>query len=127
MKAILITINPGLELRGVLPAGETGTAYSATLTAAGGLAPYTFALVVGTLPAGLTFTDGGSGSATITGTPTEAFAGTIVVRLTDANGTSVDRAFVLTIIAAPIVADFLLLESGDFLLLETGGRIELEA
>lgn len=126
MKAILITINPGLELRGVLPGGETGSAYTATLEAVGGVPPYTLALVVGTLPAGLTFTDNADGTATIAGTPSEAFAGTIVVRLTDALGASVDRAFALTIIAVPDAPEFLLLESGDFLLLETGDKTLLE-
>ena len=48
-----------------LPDGEVGTAYSAQLLTAGGVAPFTFELV-GTLPDGLTMNSAGL----ITGTPT---------------------------------------------------------
>ena len=51
-----------------LPVGHVTTAYDATLSAAGGLAPYTWTLTGGTLPAGLHL-DGAAG--TLTGTPTQ--------------------------------------------------------
>ena len=35
-----------------LPAGSIETAYSQTLTGSGGIAPYSFSLVSGSLPAG---------------------------------------------------------------------------
>lgn len=50
-----------------LPAGQVGTAYTATLAATGGTKPYTWSLSSGTLPAGLTLT---ASSGTIAGTPT---------------------------------------------------------
>ena len=53
----------------VLPAPAAGVAYSQTLTASGGTAPYTF-VGVGTLPAGLTFTTTSPTTALISGTPT---------------------------------------------------------
>jgi hypothetical protein len=46
--------------------GAVGTAYSATLQAAGGTMPYSWSLASGSLPVGLTF----SSSGTISGTPT---------------------------------------------------------
>jgi len=52
-----------------LPAGVEGTAYNQTIAATGGLAPYTFSIVVpgtGALPAGLTISSAG----VISGTPT---------------------------------------------------------
>ena len=49
-----ITISPA-----TLAAATAGTAYSATLTASGGTAPYTFALLSGTLPGGITLSPGG--------------------------------------------------------------------
>jgi hypothetical protein len=52
-----------------LPSGEVGTPYSATLLASGGTAPYTWSLVSGTLPSGVTLT---AASGAITGTPTQA-------------------------------------------------------
>jgi hypothetical protein len=52
-----------------LPAATLNTAYSTTLTATGGVAPYTFTLANGTaLPAGLTL----SAAGVISGTPTTA-------------------------------------------------------
>jgi hypothetical protein len=54
-----------------LPAATVGVAYSQTITASGGVAPYTFSLDPSSaaLPPGLTFTPG-AGQATIAGTPT---------------------------------------------------------
>jgi uncharacterized protein YjdB len=49
-----------------LPNGTIGTAYAATLAASGGIAPYSWAVVGGSLPAGLTLI-GGTGA--INGTP----------------------------------------------------------
>src|SRR5207245_444684 len=48
-----------------LPGATVGAAYSATLTASGGTAPYTWTLASGSLPAGLTL----SSSGVISGTP----------------------------------------------------------
>jgi len=68
-----------------LPAGTVSGSYSQTLSASGGTAPYTWALISGTLPAGLTFN---SSTAVISGTPTAGNgAGTnLSFRVTDANG-----------------------------------------
>ena len=48
-----------------LPVGSVAAVYSYTLTAGGGQPPYTFALISGTLPAGLSLV-----GATVSGTPT---------------------------------------------------------
>ncbi len=59
-----------------LPLGLATVAYSASLTASGGLAPYTWAVATGsTLPAGLSLTASGTGAGTISGTPTAAAVG----------------------------------------------------
>ena len=49
-----------------LPNGQVGVAYSTTLAATGGTAPYTWSLTSGALPAGLSLASSGA----ITGTPT---------------------------------------------------------
>lgn len=56
-----------------LPAGTVGVSYNQTITASGGVSPYTFSLdpASNPLPPSLTFT-AGSNQATITGTPTTA-------------------------------------------------------
>ena len=61
---------PVLTLGGPLPDGQIAQAYSQSLTAAGGTAPYTYAVTAGALPAGLTLAGDGtlSGAATAGGT-----------------------------------------------------------
>jgi Putative Ig domain len=61
-----------------LPGATTGSAYTTTLTASGGTAPYTWSLQSGTLPAGLAI----SGQ-TITGTPTTPGTSSFVLKVTD--------------------------------------------
>ena len=66
----------------MLPAATLNTAYSATLTAAGGVPPYTFALAgSSSLPPGLTL--GSSG--VISGTPTTTGSSSFSVQVTDAS------------------------------------------
>jgi len=66
-----------------LPAGTVGTAYSTTIVAMGGTAPYTFAVTTGTLPTGLALSTGG----VISGTPTAAGTSPFTVTVTDSEAT----------------------------------------
>ncbi|MDB6116236.1 MAG: hypothetical protein JWO08_17, partial [Verrucomicrobiaceae bacterium] len=81
-----------------LPAPTEFTAYSTTLNASGGTAPYTWA-VAGTLPAGLSL---GSSSGTISGTPTAIESRTFTVRATDVNGCLVEKAYTLAV-GCPVI------------------------
>ena len=63
-----------------LPAAVINVPYSATLTAVGGVPPFTWALASGTLPTGLTL----SAAGTISGTPTALGNTTFKVQATDA-------------------------------------------
>jgi len=66
-----------------LPNGQVGSTYSAALAATGGTAPYSWALVSGTLPAGLSLS---SSSGAITGTPTAtASAIALTFKVTDSS------------------------------------------
>src|SRR5579863_4631531 len=65
-----------------LPNGQVGVAYSASLAASGGTAPYTWSLTAGTLPAGLSL----SSSGVISGTPTAAVnAASLTFKVTDSS------------------------------------------
>lgn len=77
-----------------LPGGSPGAAYSTTITAAGGTAPYTWALSSGTLPAGLTLNPS---SGVLSGTPTTAGVSSFNIRATDAASATSTVAFSLTI------------------------------
>ncbi len=91
-----ITISPTS-----LPGGTVGTAYSQTITATGGNAPYAFSLSSGTLPAGLMLSAGG----TISGTPTASGTSTFNLQVTDAFGCIQQRtmAIVISNIACPTI------------------------
>jgi hypothetical protein len=66
-----------------LPNGTVGFPYSATLLAWGGTPPYTWAIVSGNLPVGLTLN---AFTGVISGTPTAAGTSTFTVRVTDVFG-----------------------------------------
>jgi hypothetical protein len=119
---LLFTINPGLEIVGLLPSGVVGNAYTATLAVRGGLAPYTIE-VVSTLPAGLSWVDNGDGTLTISGTPTVTFSGSVQVEASDGTQKAVQKTLQLVVIEPPPIAGYLLWEDGSFLLWEDGGKI----
>jgi len=79
-----------------LPAGAVSTAYSQTLTAAGGTAPYSWSVSAGTLPAGLAL----SAAGVLSGTPTTAESASFTVRVAGANSASSSKDFSVTINAA---------------------------
>jgi hypothetical protein len=68
-----------IVISGTLPNGQLGVAYTASLTATGGTAPYTWSATG--LPAGLTINNG-----TVSGTPTASGTFSVAVTVTDATG-----------------------------------------
>ncbi|ADB52911.1 Ig domain-containing protein [Conexibacter woesei] len=75
-----------------LPGATVDAAYTASLSAEGGVAPHRWAVTAGALPAGLTLADDGR----LTGTPTAPVSATFTVTVTDADGTSASRELTLT-------------------------------
>ena len=67
-----------------LPSGQTATPYSASLSASGGIAPYTWAITAGQLPPGLHFN---SATGAITGTPILVTTSNFTVQVTDSEVT----------------------------------------
>jgi hypothetical protein len=74
--------------------GQVGAAYSQTLTATGGTIPYTWSIVSGTLPVGLTISSEGVilGTPTITGGPTS-----ITFKVTDSTGANATKSISIAI------------------------------
>jgi hypothetical protein len=66
---------------GTLPTATKSASYSATITAAGGTAPYTFSLGSGTLPPGLSL----AASGVLSGKPTQAGTFSFVVKAKDSS------------------------------------------
>jgi len=76
-----------------LPPGTVDSAYSATLTASGGTSPYSYTLLAGIMPDGLTLSSGGS----ITGTPTTAGTTSLIFQVGDTSGNTANATLTLTI------------------------------
>jgi hypothetical protein len=87
-----ITLSPP-----TLPNGTVGVAYSQTIVGNGGVAAYSFGVIAGTLPAGVTLTTVGL----LAGTPTTAGSSTFTIRGTDANGCFAELSYTIVIAAAP--------------------------
>jgi hypothetical protein len=86
-----------------LPGGQTGLTYSATLTATGGVSPYSWSLTSGSLPTGLTLN---ASNGAITGTPSASVASTpLSLKVTDSSSPALTQtaALTLTIAATPSV------------------------
>lgn len=88
--------NP-VPVAAALKGGTTGLAYSETISAQGGTAPYTFAVTSGALPASTSLN---SATGVISGTPSSAATASFTVTVTDANGFTGSQAFAI-IISAP--------------------------
>jgi len=95
-KLVTLPINAALTITSPaqLPAGAVGAAYSQTLTATGGSAPYTWSVTSGQPPAGLTL-NGQTGA--LTGTPTAAGTSSFTVQVADSAGQKATQAVSLTI------------------------------
>ena len=83
-----------------LPSGSINAQYSQTLAATGGRPPYTWALLSGSLPTGLTFSSNGA----IAGTPLGVGTANFTIGVTDSVQAFVNQAFSLTVL--PSALDF---------------------
>ncbi|HVY92422.1 MAG TPA: Ig domain-containing protein, partial [Bryobacteraceae bacterium] len=93
------TIGPSVAIKAAtFTAVSVGKAYSQTLTAAGGTAPYTWSLFSGALPPGL----GLSSDGTISGVPTTPGPAAFSIQVTDASGAVATAGELLTVEAAGV-------------------------
>jgi putative Ig domain-containing protein len=119
-QTLRITVVPGplrVVTSGDLTRGGVGTSYSYTLVGAGGLAPYTWAIASGALPAGLSLNQN---SGVISGTPTQYGTFSFTVGLTDSQHPPFTApSGTLRIIVDP--APLIITSSGDL----TNGRINV--
>jgi len=102
-----ITVDPDRPLTVVLPAsgstlypGTVGQAFGINFFLSGGAAPYTWAMVTGSLPSGMrlqTFSDPRDANNEMAGTPTKAGTFTWTMRVTDVYGHQASQQFSITI------------------------------
>jgi hypothetical protein len=105
-----------------LPNGAVGVPASVQFTATGGSGPYTFSVVGGRLPAGVTLTPGGL----LSGTPTTAETANFTIRVTNPNGCSLDQPYTVIIaVAVPTLPQWGMIALAFFLAL--AGLLSLRA
>jgi hypothetical protein len=86
--------NGNLTISITLPTATSGSNYNGSITASGGTAPYSFAVVSGQLPQGVHI-DNNKGI--ISGTPTASGSFTFGISVSDSKGASVDKSLQLTV------------------------------
>lgn len=90
--------SPALDITTTsVPNGTVSTAYSATLTANNGAAPYSWSVGSGSLPAGLSLSTAG----VISGTPFTSGTASFSIQVTDSKGLSDMQALSITVATAP--------------------------
>jgi len=104
---------------------QTGVAAAFTITTSG--SPTAAISASGPLPSGVSFTDHGDGTATLSGPPAAGTGGTYAISLTATNGVNPDahQSFVLTVDQAPAItsanaATFTVGSAGSFTATATG-------
>jgi hypothetical protein len=84
-----------------LPSGNQGTPYTGTVSATGGVAPFSWVVSSGSLPAGLSLGTSTTNSVTISGTPTTQGTFNFTIKVTDSSGASGTQALSIAI-GAPL-------------------------
>ena len=84
-----------------LPNATKGQYYSYPISTAGGNPPYTFSLISGSLPNGISLSSNG----TLSGTPTQAGTFTFTIQVKDSNNNTSTKEFTLTINPAQLIGD----------------------
>ena len=94
-KVFMLTVNGAVTITTAspLPEATQAVSYSETLAASGGTTPLTWAVTVGSEPAGLSLSAGG----VLSGTPTGTGTSTFTVEVTDANSDTDSKVFMLTV------------------------------
>jgi len=95
---VTITVEPPPTITTTTLTNPTlNTAYSATVTATGGLLPLSWAVTSGALPPGLSLASSKTNSVQITGKPTAAGGFTFTITVTDAAGFSSSEQFTVVV------------------------------
>lgn len=96
--SIVVNVAPVVISPSSLPQGMVGLVYASSVSASGGLAPYTFTVSAGSLPAGVTM----SSSGTFSGTPTTSGPSTFTVKVSDSETTplTATQSYTVNILAA---------------------------
>jgi hypothetical protein len=105
VSAILtITINAVFQFEtNSLPVATVDVPYTATISTVGASGPFTWVILSGNLPQGLTLSSSDTASVTITGTPTTAGTSTVTMQATDGSGTPISETLTIVVNPPPVL------------------------
>jgi subtilisin family serine protease len=92
--SLTVVVAPLTVVTTSLANGTQNIAYSVTLTATGGTAPYSWSITVGTLPSGLTLA---SSTGVISGTPSATGTSNFTVQVSDSNSQTATKSLSITV------------------------------
>jgi hypothetical protein len=95
-----VSVPPLVVTTTAIPNAMLGASYGASLAASGGTAPYTWSIIGGSFPAGLTLSSTGA----ITGTPSAQGSSTFTVQVVDSTSPTLMAHTVLSIAVFPTAA-----------------------
>jgi hypothetical protein len=95
--ASITIVDPLSLLGGPQPEGKVGAFYSTSLAASGGITPYSWSVISGSLPAGLSIS---ASTGVISGTPTAAGTANFTVQVKDSAGGAASAAASIPVIAS---------------------------
>jgi hypothetical protein len=95
---IIAATMPVITSNSPLPNALNGAPFTQTLAATGGTTPYTWSILSGALPAGITLNSNGL----ISGIPAEVGSFNLIVQMIDAGGLTLTKSLALTIDQSPI-------------------------
>lgn len=96
--SIPITVEPPVSIATTsLPSGNYGSAYTGTVNASGGVAPFTWTISTGSLTPGLNLGPSTTNSVSISGTPTAQTSSAFMVKVTDSVGGTATQSLTIAI------------------------------
>ncbi len=113
--SIQILVEPTVAITTTsLPAGNYGSPYSATVNSIGGVGPFSWSIISGSLTSGLSLEASNSSSVTISGTPTAQTNSNFTIQIKDSTGAVATQQLSITIGAPlPLAVSTLSLPNGS--------------
>ncbi len=100
--SLTITINAVFQFESAsLPVATQDVPYSATVTTTGATGPFTWVVLSGNLPPGLTLSNSNTASVAITGTPSTVGSSSVTIQATDGAGTPISHTFTINVNPPP--------------------------
>jgi hypothetical protein len=101
-ETVTITIQAVFQFQSTsLPIATEGQQYLGTISTIGATGPFTWTIISGSLPAGLSLSSSNTASVNITGIPKTVGTSTVTIQATNGSGTPISQSFTITVNPPP--------------------------